>query len=487
MRLQDGFYTGASAGTDRLTTASVPTPRADVAANQSASRPGQPLGSEETGDPLTQTYPGDADYENNRYALAPAPSDAGSGVQRSTLAPPAGNTQPTMSQQAAASDTLTTGTVPQAPAAAQQAATQQKPKGWSTVGAPRVTLQDNETIYSVSRRYGVPAEEIMKANNISDARSVSVGQQLIIPSYSRGGAQTPTAQASAQPQTQPAPQQQTASTVDPALTERSLNEQAAALSQSTPSSSSASGGTYTVKAGDTLSRIASASGVSVADLKAANGLESDTIRLGQTLRLGAGGQSQTASAAEPSSDASQATDPVETASVETGDLAAQTGSQAAADMREAAETARDPEPQQEISAETEVATAAPATSGVETLRWPVQGQVITAFGAQDGNVRNDGIDISVPEGSDVKAAENGVVIYAGSGLKEYGNTVLIRHDDGLVTVYGHADELSVARGDTVSRGQVIARSGMSGAATQPKLHFEVRENATPVDPTRYLR
>src|SRR5690606_5634236 len=100
--------------------------------------------------------------------------------------------------------------------------------------------------------------------------------------------------------------------------------------------------------------------------------------------------------------------------------------------------------------------------------------------------RNDGIDISLPEGTAVKAAENGVVIYAGDGLKEFGNTVLVRHENGLVTVYGHASELKVKRGDTVRRGQDIALSGLSGNAQQPKLHFEVRKNSTPVDPAKFL-
>ncbi|MDZ7600753.1 MAG: M23 family metallopeptidase, partial [Hoeflea sp.] len=96
------------------------------------------------------------------------------------------------------------------------------------------------------------------------------------------------------------------------------------------------------------------------------------------------------------------------------------------------------------------------------------------------------IDISLPAGTPVKAAENGVVIYSGDGLKEYGKTVLVRHDDGLVTVYAHANSLNVARGDKVVRGQVIASSGMTGAAKTPRLHFEVRKNATPVDPVKYL-
>lgn len=115
------------------------------------------------------------------------------------------------------------------------------------------------------------------------------------------------------------------------------------------------------------------------------------------------------------------------------------------------------------------------------MRWPVKGRVISGFG-QGG----DGIDISVPKGTPVKAAENGVVIYAGDGLKEFGNTVLVRHDNGLVTVYGNASELNVKRGQTVKRGDQLALSGMSGNASAPKLHFEIRKNSAPVDPSTYL-
>jgi len=99
---------------------------------------------------------------------------------------------------------------------------------------------------------------------------------------------------------------------------------------------------------------------------------------------------------------------------------------------------------------------------------------------------NDGVDIMVPEGTIVKAAENGVVIYAGDGLKEFGNTILIRHEDNLVTVYGHNSQLLVQRGQKVRRGDDIAKSGKSGNTTTPKLHFEVRKNSTPVNPMKYL-
>ena len=108
------------------------------------------------------------------------------------------------------------------------------------------------------------------------------------------------------------------------------------------------------------------------------------------------------------------------------------------------------------------------------------------YGDKVGSRRNDGLNISVPRGTPVKAAENGVVIYAGDGLKEFGNTVLVKHSDGLVTVYGHADKLNVKRGDKVQRGQEIALSGMSGDTDTPQLHFEVRKDSAPVDPSKFL-
>ena len=99
---------------------------------------------------------------------------------------------------------------------------------------------------------------------------------------------------------------------------------------------------------------------------------------------------------------------------------------------------------------------------------------------------NDGINISLPEGTSVKAAESGVVAYAGSELKGYGNLILIRHPNGFVSAYANNGDIEVKRGETVKRGQVIAKSGQSGNVNSPQLHFELRKGATPVDPTSYL-
>ena len=133
-----------------------------------------------------------------------------------------------------------------------------------------------------------------------------------------------------------------------------------------------------------------------------------------------------------------------------------------------------------------VDTKAPASTGIEVLRWPVSGKVVSAFGSDKNGQPNDGIDISVPEGTAVKAAENGVVIYSGSDLENFGNLVLIRHEGGLVTAYAHNKSNSVAKNAQVTRGQVIAISGRTGSASAPILHFEVRKDSKPVNPIKYL-
>ena len=116
-----------------------------------------------------------------------------------------------------------------------------------------------------------------------------------------------------------------------------------------------------------------------------------------------------------------------------------------------------------------------ATGALPTFRWPVRGKVITGYGAKTNGKSNDGINVAVPEGTPVKAAEDGVVAYSGNELKGYGNLVLVRHSNGYVTAYAHASELMVKRGDTIKRGQIIAKSGQSGEVGSPQLHFEIRK------------
>ena len=245
--------------------------------------------------------------------------------------------------------------------------------------------------------------------------------------------------------------------------------------------------THLVQSGDTAWNISQRYGITVEELAAANG-GSTTVRIGQRVMIPgvegprSGVQVASADATSippvtpaadilpvPASAAAPATEPAPLAAAQAGApgeqqvaLAPQTGSAGA------------------------LAPAAPQAAASAGFRWPVRGRIISGFGKKANGERNDGINLAVPEGTEVKAAEDGTVIYAGSELKSYGNLVLVRHDGGWVSAYAHNSALQVKRGDKVSRGQTIALSGMSGGVTTPQVHFELRKDATPVDPLQHM-
>lgn len=125
--------------------------------------------------------------------------------------------------------------------------------------------------------------------------------------------------------------------------------------------------------------------------------------------------------------------------------------------------------------------AEPAGAFAGRFVWPLAGRIIRPFGPLASGARNDGINIKARLGAPVVAAADGVVAFAGP-LAAFGQLVLIRHGGGWLTAYGHADKLLVARGQAVKRGQTIARAGATGAASEPQLHFEIRDGRRPVNP-----
>jgi len=129
--------------------------------------------------------------------------------------------------------------------------------------------------------------------------------------------------------------------------------------------------------------------------------------------------------------------------------------------------------------------AAPAIDA--SFEWPVQGRILSAFGNKSNGEQNDGINIASDYGIPIHAAAAGTVTYAGNELKGYGNLVLIKHDDGYVTAYAHAENLVVTRGEVVKQGQVIGYVGDSGGVPEPQLHFEIRRGKIPLDPLTMLR
>lgn len=218
--------------------------------------------------------------------------------------------------------------------------------------------------------------------------------------------------------------------------------------------------------GETPSALARRYGVPRADIEEINGLEGDgTLSPGQLVFVP--GTSQSAAAKRPSSGgAGQGAE----------------GSAASGGTTEAGDpgaTARKPAGDQ--------GTVDGAGQGAPRLIWPVEGgKLVSGFGPR-GKRRHEGVDIAAPEGTAVLAAADGVVIYAGAGVRGYGNLILLRHRSGLVTVYAHNKRNLVQEGVTVRQGTVIAEVGATGRATGNHLHFEVRIGERPQDPLRYVR
>lgn len=119
--------------------------------------------------------------------------------------------------------------------------------------------------------------------------------------------------------------------------------------------------------------------------------------------------------------------------------------------------------------------------------WPVRGRILSAYGAKNNGLFNDGINIAAGLGTAVKAAENGVVAYAGNEVKGMGNLIIIQHADGWMTIYAHLDSMSVKRGSRVNVGGQIGRVGKTGKVDQPQLHFEIRKGTKAYNPTQYLK
>ncbi|MBE6457401.1 MAG: LysM peptidoglycan-binding domain-containing protein [Alphaproteobacteria bacterium] len=119
--------------------------------------------------------------------------------------------------------------------------------------------------------------------------------------------------------------------------------------------------------------------------------------------------------------------------------------------------------------------------------WPVRGKVLSNYGAKTNGLFNDGINIAATRGTTVKAAENGVVAYAGNEVKGMGNLIIIQHDGGWMTVYAHMDSLAVKRGVKVNVGQKIGTVGETGKVDSPQLHFEIRKGTKAYNPTQYLK
>ncbi len=245
---------------------------------------------------------------------------------------------------------------------------------------------------------------------------------------------------------------------------------------------------HRVAKGDTVYALARRYGVEPKTLMAANDLRAPyTLRVGDTLRVPSAASAAPADAAPIQVAAAPVSQPLSLRPPHpkarplpqprsTGVVLASAGP--APKLRPA------PPPRARVAYTGPVGAPPPRAGGA--FAWPVDGHVLASYGALDGGRHNDGLNIAAPRGTPVRAAENGVVVYAGNEIRGFGNLVLLKHAGGIITAYAHNDALLVGRGDVVDKGAAIARVGRSGGVTEPQLHFEIRRGTEAVDPRPLL-
>ncbi|MGO9685746.1 MAG: peptidoglycan DD-metalloendopeptidase family protein [Beijerinckiaceae bacterium] len=307
-------------------------------------------------------------------------------------------------------------------------ARRQNVAGWTADGGTPIVVALGETADVIARRYGIPPEALLRTNGFSASSQVRPGTRLIVPIYNAALAVSSGAHLAEQ--------------------RAKPNEKLVFVKGPKPADAARSANNETDKS------------ETKAPVLRAKEASRDQLQKSEAAKL-----ENSAPDAEAKAKALVA-----------GKETAKPGDQKVI-LAKAQVSATDPKrPGLDPTATASVSSDSPE------FRWPAHGRIIQAF-KRNGN---DGINIALPEGTSVRAAEAGVVAYAGNELKGYGNLVLIRHPNGFVTAYANNGELDVKRGDTVTRGQVIAKSGQSGNVASPQLHFEVRKGTTPVDPTQYL-
>ncbi|MEQ8449948.1 MAG: LysM peptidoglycan-binding domain-containing M23 family metallopeptidase [Nitratireductor sp.] len=316
-------------------------------------------------------------------------------------------------------------------------------------------VRRGQTLYAISRAYNAPLRALIEENDLSPPYRLEIGQRLRVPQAE----------------------------------------------------------TYRVEAGDTVYGISRDLGVSMNELVRLNGIEPPyTVRVGERLLIPGRVSRQPAQQAS----APDRAPPSAEETPQTPPSAEQIARRAAEALRETtAPDTVEPPPATQPSRTTRTqlperdfrvtdaglprprvkpepprralaSLAQPPARAASSFLRPVDGRIVSSFGPKGKGLHNDGLNIAAPRGAPIRAAENGVVAYAGAELKGFGNGVLIKHADGYMTFYAHAEAVLVERGQRVARGQTIARVGSSGAVDQPQLHFQIRKGRQALDPQTLL-
>lgn len=300
------------------------------------------------------------------------------------------------------------------------------------------TVLEGDTVYTVAKQYNLPMRDIIEVNNLSAPYKLDFGYRIKLP----------------------AP-----------------NE-------------------YTVKKYDTLYTVAAMFDSSVNEVARLNNLRAPyALNAGQVLRLPSpharGGSNM--AGGDFTIEPAESQTPMKVDAVEREVIAPPPGGTVASAPPQPqvyTSTTPPPAPAQvqtaSVSAPKLPEEVPPRVKGNGKFMWPVDGKIISAYGPKADGLHNDGINIKAARGAPVRAADNGVVVYAGNEIQGYGNLVLIRHADRWMTAYAHMDKILVKKGDTLRQGQSLGTVGSTGQVDGPQLHFEVRRGTEAKNPQQFL-
>lgn len=294
----------------------------------------------------------------------------------------------------------------------------------------KIVVVRGDTLYSLARKNNMSVEELAKLNNLSAPYQLSVGQTLTLKSAEVSPADVLTVN-------KPVVGVRTATRVN-------LQD-------------------VKVVAGDTLYSLSRKYSVPVNDLAVMNNIKPPfTLSVGQVIRVPDLNSAPVASV--------QKTEP-----------------QKIAGKQETSVKVKQHTPVKKISSDPTKKLPTIGARSSTKFSWPVRGRILSEYGAKSNGLFNDGINIAASKGTTVKAAENGVVAYAGNEVKGMGNLIIVQHDSGWMSVYAHMDSMNVKRGTKVSVGQKIGTVGETGKVDRPQLHFEIRKGTKAYNPVAHLK
>ena len=401
-----------------------------------------------------------------------------------------------------------------------------------------VIVRRGDTLYAIARANNMTLDEIAKMNNLSAPYTIRTGQVLKIKSdmsankapevSKKDAAQVvketpkPETKPEVKPEPKPKPETKSAAKVEPkkAEPEKPKVEPAPKSEPKVQKDVRVPVKQITVARGDTLYSISRAYSVPVNDLAVMNGLTAPfALSVGQKLRVPdlparttevvkkpvASGTKDTVKKTDskPAVKADTAKKPDTVKKAETKKAEAKKTETKKADVKK--QDTKKPETKKvETKKADKTATKKTTTDTKKATKqntevqkiaarssskfsWPVRGTILSHYGAKEGGLYNDGINIGAALNTPVVAAENGVVAYAGNEVRGMGNLIIIQHADGWMTVYGHMSSMTVRRGARVSVGQKIGAVGKSGRIAKPQLHFEIRKGTKAYNPINYLK